>query len=460
MSRQTETLDDARSTAGSLGNGTHAVFPTLLLLFSPAVAHIGARVDLASVRSARLDRGADTFAAGALEDGRMSRAHAIVERSDRAGWQVRDCGSRNGTYLNGERVSLDRPVALSDGDVIRTGKTLSMFRVARRWGGTPGPDIPSLVGHGDAIRALRGVVALAAGWDASVLLLGETGTGKEVVAEAIARLGPRSARPFIAFSGTVPSDLVDAHLFGHEKGAFSGAVRAQKGVFREADGGTVFLDEIGDYPMALQTRLLRVLETGEVHPLGSSGAAVRVDVRVIAATNRDLLAATAAGAFRSDLYARISAVPIRLPALRERREDVPMLADYFVNGPRPATGERRFSASTMWELVRYDWPQNVRELRNVCQAAAAMTPAGEPVRLTAELRAEMAARQAALQPDAPLPLPLASREPVELDRERVVAALRECRGNLAHVAARLDRNRSSLYRTLERLGIDPKDYRG
>jgi len=229
-----------------------------------------------------------------------------------------------------------------------------------------------IIGRSPAIRAVLDVLFLAAPTDATVLIEGETGTGKELVAKALHRLSRRARGPLVAVNcAALPETLAESELFGHAKGAFTGADKPRAGRFREADGGTLFLDEIGEMPLALQAKLLRVIQEGEVQPLGVDKPQ-SVDVRLVAATNRNLGELAAEGKFRSDLYYRLSVVPLGLPPLRDRREDVGTLAGHFLRG----TG-RKFSAEAMASLERYPWPGNVRQMENVVARLKVLKPEGD-----------------------------------------------------------------------------------
>jgi len=232
-----------------------------------------------------------------------------------------------------------------------------------------------IVGSSPALRGVLELVDAVAPTAATVLILGETGTGKELVARAIHERSPRSGRPLVKVNcSAISAGLVESELFGHVKGAFTGAVGTRSGRFELADGGTIFLDEIGELPLDTQAKLLRVLQEREYEPVGSS-APRRVDVRVIAATNRDLEKAVAAGSFRSDLYYRLSVFPIALPSLRERREDIRLLVHFFVERFARQMGKRieGVSEDTFARLLAYDWPGNVRELQNAIERAMVVT---------------------------------------------------------------------------------------
>ncbi len=244
-------------------------------------------------------------------------------------------------------------------------------------------------------RAMMEVIRLAekvAQYDTTVLITGESGTGKELMAQAIHQAGGRAARPFVAVNcGGIPETLLESEFFGHRRGAFTGAVSDKKGLFREADGGTLFLDEIGELPLALQVKLLRVLQESEVRPVGDS-ATRRVDVRVIAATARDLEAEVQRGNFREDLFFRLNVMPIRLPPLRERIEDIPLLSRHFVNllGRRLKKDIEGIAPAAVAMLVKHHWPGNVRELENVIERAAVL--AEKRIILPENLPPELGAR--------------------------------------------------------------------
>jgi Nif-specific regulatory protein len=232
----------------------------------------------------------------------------------------------------------------------------------------------NMVGRSRPMRALFDRIARVARTDSTILLRGESGTGKELVARAAHRNSPRAARPFIAVNcAALTESLLESELFGHEKGAFTGAIGLKKGKLELADGGTLFLDEIGELPLSLQAKLLRALQEREFDRVGGTRP-VHVDFRLIAATNRDLEAGIKAGQFRQDLYYRINVVTLALPALRERPDDVPVLADYFVRKHAPRSGRRVRGVATeaLARLASHDWPGNVRELENIVEQALAL----------------------------------------------------------------------------------------
>jgi transcriptional regulator with GAF, ATPase, and Fis domain len=303
-----------------------------------------------------------------IDDPSVSRLHAEI-RLCREGVLVRDLGSRNGTFFQGQRLgeltlAFGGEIRLAnarfqiDADLAELAETsasnIEMFR--------------GLVGRSDVMRRLFGIVARLDGSLANVLVLGESGVGKELFARAIHQGSAVSEGPFVAINcGAMQKELVASQLFGHKKGAFTGAADARKGAFVQAHGGTLFLDEIGELPIDVQPVLLRTLELGEVTPVGGD-VPQKVSVRVIAATNRDLRERMTAGEFREDLYYRLAVIPLVVPPLRDRREDLPVLAGYFIR--QEGLGE--LPPEVLTELAARAWPGNVRELRNVIQAYSAL----------------------------------------------------------------------------------------
>jgi DNA-binding NtrC family response regulator len=315
-----------------------------------------------------------------------------------------------------------------------------------------------LIGSSPALRAVRERIARVAGTHATVLITGESGTGKELVARAVHRGSPRRDGPFVALScAAMPHELLEAELFGYRRGAFTGAAQSRDGLFQRAHGGTLFLDEIGDMPLGLQPKLLRVLEERRVRPLGASQE-IPLDVRIIAATNRDLDGAVRAGHFREDLLFRLNVHHIQLPPLRERSEDVPELARHFLSRSRgesanasdaPPSAEPPGLTAAAEELLQsYHWPGNVRELENCLSAAVALV--GQGRRIGVE---ELPER---LQTGSARPVTLPPVEPVsleEVERRHIEIVLRATGWNKALAARKLGIDRATLYRKLMRLGL-------
>jgi DNA-binding NtrC family response regulator len=383
-----------------------------------------------------------------IADSLVSRIHAeLVMRED--GLWVRDLGSRNGTYVNGVRVESAR---LDAGLVLRVGATGLQVRLD----GTPEEIVlwpedgfGDLRGRSVAARELFAKLARVANTDSTVLVQGETGTGKELVGRAIHEHSRRHAGPYVIVDcGSIPEPLLESELFGHAKGAFTGAVGARNGAFVEADGGTIFLDEIGELPGPLQPKLLRFLETRTVKRLGESSHR-KVDVRVIAATHRDLRTMVNTGAFREDLYFRLAVLPIWIPPLRERAADIELLVEHCL--PAELRGQL-FTPAMMAELQRRPWPGNVRELRNFVERCVAFGPGWA--------LAQSAATPAA-QAATGLP-PVLANEPFKDVRDRWIAhleraylsdALKQHQGSVQAVAEASGLDRSYVYRLVLKHGL-------
>ncbi len=332
----------------------------------------------------------------------------------------------------------------------------ALSRTAVSTVGAAAPMDGPLIGSSPAIRAVQKLVGMAAASDATVLVTGETGTGKELVARALHDHGPRAPGPFVSVNcAAIPAELLESELFGHVAGAFTGAVRAQAGRFREAQGGTLLLDEIGDMDAAMQAKILRVLQERVVTPVG--GRPEPVNVRIVAATHRDLHALIDAGRFRADLYYRLHVIPIALPPLRDRVSDIAPLAGHFLRLANPGA-PKRLSAEAIALLQAHAWPGNVRELRNVTERAAAL--ARRPAIEAADLgflhqAAATAGPQAAAVQQATAETELTLPEAVmELERAMIRRALSETRGSRAEAARRLGINRQLLYDKMRRYGLD------
>ena len=348
-------------------------------------------------------------------------------------------------------VSLDR-LLLTLRNVLRTSRLEQENRELKRYW----RDELALIGQSAPMVALRALIEKAAPAHVPILILGENGTGKELVARAIHELSPRAERPFVRMNcAAVPAELVESELFGHEKGAFTGAAIQRKGRFEQADGGTLFLDEIGDMAPAMQAKVLRVLQDGELTRVGGT-AEVKVDVRVISATNRDLDAMLAETRFREDLYYRINTLTLRTPALREHPADVAPLVAHFVDAAcrRNLWEPRPFATEAIELLKKQPWRGNVRELRNVVERALILC-AGDPI--TAE---EVAVALPAPSPPRPGAIPAegALRDLVDaFERDVIRERLRATGGHVTAAAKSLDLERSHLYKKCKQLGLDIRE---
>lgn len=305
----------------------------------------------------------------------------------------------------------------------------------------------TLIGTSESMRRVQKAIGLAADSDATVLILGETGTGKELVARALHVHGKRKDGPFVAVNcAAIPEDLLESELFGHVKGSFTGATADRTGAFRDAANGTLFLDEIGDMPLAMQAKILRALQEQVVTPVG--GKPTRTTARVIAATHRDLAKLVASHGFREDLYYRLNVVPIAIPALRDRVADITPLAGHFLARAAASGGRHmQLDAAALDKLRRHAWPGNVRELRNVIERACIMTRAdvigpGDIDISGIELKTALS------ELDADLPTAVA-----QLETKMIQSALEACGGNRTEAARRLNINRQLLYTKMQRYGL-------
>jgi two-component system nitrogen regulation response regulator NtrX len=313
------------------------------------------------------------------------------------------------------------------------------------------------MGESPTMKRLLADVKLVAPTEGRVLLTGENGSGKEEIARIIHAQSPRAKGPFVEVNcAAIPEELIESELFGHAKGAFTGAIRDQKGKFRESDGGTLFLDEVGDMSLKTQSKVLRALQEGRIEPVGGGGA-VSVDVRVIAATNKDLTEEIKAGRFREDLYFRIAVVPLRVPPLRERPEELIQLAEAFIIRIARNYGKsvKRLSPDARDTLLRHDWPGNVRELKNLMERAMILTRSAE---IGVRDLGPLAVRHLA-EPD-----PFSFPEFISLKEARewfesvyIQRELKLQNGNMTRVAERLGLDRSNLYKRLKALGVEARE---
>jgi DNA-binding NtrC family response regulator len=413
--------------------------------------------------------GADAACDVVLADRAVSSRHCSV-RPSAHGFEVADLGSRNGTFLDGAQLTR---ATVPLGAALRVGGSLLQLVPACEPVEIPPSEAQrfgQMVGESLAMRRIFALLERASTADASILLGGESGTGKEIAARAIHDASPRKDGPFVVFDcGAASETLIESDLFGHLRGAFTGAQTDRVGAFAAADRGTLFLDEIGDLPIRLQPKLLRLLESGEVTPLGGRKS-VRADVRVVAATHHDLWRDVGKGTFRGDLYYRLAVVEVELPALRRRLDDVPALVRLFLK--RAGATDLAVRGPNLDRLLGYGWPGNVRELRNVIDRAVALAPPGAGF---AEL--PILLRQAEMPPDPPVasggggsggPSVRANRPWAEvkaqaiarLERDYLTDLLSVSRGNLSQAARTSGLERKYLYRMLDKAGLSPPRAQG
>lgn len=308
-----------------------------------------------------------------------------------------------------------------------------------------------IIGCSSAMETLLQQTHAAAVSDANILIQSETGTGKELLAKAIHRASNRAAKPFLALNcAAIPESLIESELFGHSAGSFTGAKTSHPGIFQAADGGTVFLDEIGDMPMSAQAKLLRVLEQKEVRPVGATRT-VPVDVRIVAATHQDLQKKVQGQEFREDLFYRLDVISLHLPSLRERREDIPVLVDHFCRQITARDNRQgiRFAPEAVEALITADWPGNVRQLFNVVEQCVVLTT-------TSIIPRALVERALRYKPERLLSL---NESRHQFERDYLVRLLNLTAGNIALASRLADRNRSEFYNLLRRHGLDPAQFR-
>src|SRR6188508_2167395 len=314
----------------------------------------------------------------------------------------------------------------------------------------------TMIGESYAMRQLREQVAMAAPTNGRVLIFGENGTGKELVARTIHALSHRRTAPFVEVNcAAIPEELIESELFGHVRGAFTGAVSDRRGKFEVADGGTIFLDEIGDMSLKTQAKVLRVLQEQTMEAVGGT-TRIKVDARVLAATNKDLQAEIRGGRFREDLYFRLNVIPIFVPPLRDRQEDIPLLADHFMADFAREYGRRlkTFESTARAVLQHYPWPGNVRELRNVIERLMIMVP-GERVTARDLLFLDQSAGSVAVEDTSPASIMPLHDARDDFERQYILRALAAQQGNISRTADVLGVERSNLYRKMRSFGIAP-----
>jgi DNA-binding NtrC family response regulator len=312
-----------------------------------------------------------------------------------------------------------------------------------------GHDEKVIIGSSEEMVRVFKMVEKVADSDATILIQGESGTGKELVAKEVHYGSRRSSGPFVSINcGAIPRDLLESNLFGHVKGSFTGAVRDSAGLFQVAEGGTFFLDEVGEMPLATQVKLLRALQEREIIPVGGTQP-VKIDCRLVAATNADLEREVAEGHFRADLFYRLNVIPIKLPPLRQRREDIPLLIDHFLHGHAQNGVVKTISKEALETLMKYDWPGNVRELENVIERAVILDESGrlEPQDLPDKIRLGPSQRGSLIIESPTLTLE-------ELEREYILKVLHTTRWQKKRASEILGINASTLYRKLIAYGVE------
>jgi two-component system, NtrC family, response regulator AtoC len=403
-----------------------------------------------------------------LDHDSLSRTHALLHVGARL--ELEDCGSKNGTSVAGVRLEAGRRVPLQIGQVVTLG---SVTLLVQHGGGPPAQladrppaAAPAPAGRAasdaiivdPAMRALYDLVARVAPVDIHVLILGETGVGKDLLAQAIHGGSGRAQKPLLRLNcAAMPEPLIESELFGYERGAFTGATQAKPGLFEQADGGTVFLDEIGELPAGTQAKLLRVIEDRTFMRVGGLRAQTS-DLRFVCATNRDLAADVAAGRFREDLFFRLEGIVLTVPPLRERRGEILALAERFAKDavrklPRKPASGGAIAPAAQRKLLEHDWPGNVRELRNVIERAVVLSAAGAIL----PEHIQFAPRGSAGGTDAVRAAPASAAslrtQVQDLERERILAALEECGGNQTRAARRLGMRRGTLISRLDEYQI-------
>jgi DNA-binding NtrC family response regulator len=396
-----------------------------------------------------------------LTDAFVSRRHCSVIPHAH-GFAITDLGSKNGTIIDGVAVG---KVVAPPGVALRIGKTLVQLMPADEAVDIPpseGEGFGALYGGSFVMRQVFGLLERASKSAAPVLFLGESGTGKELMARGVHDASPRKDGPFVVFDcGASTENLIESDLFGHIKGAFTGAAGDRQGAFAAAHNGTLFLDEIGDLPVALQPKLLRMLEAGEVTPLGGRKSE-RYDVRIVAATHRDVFGEVARGGFRGDLYYRLAVVEVHVPPLRQRTGDLARLVAMFLERAGAPALAAQVGGDALARLTRYHWPGNVRELRNVITRAVALAgPDDDFQSLPFVLRPTVAAPDATPEIKADRPFHEAKDALIaRFEREYLADLVQRANGNLSQAARDAGLERKFLYKLLERAGLRQKSPAG
>ncbi len=403
-----------------------------------------------------------------LSDSKVSGLHCEIRLDDR-GYRLRDLDSTNGTYVAGLRIN---DVYVAPGALIALGGTRLKFDPLGETVEIELSDTDrfgSMIGRSVKMRELFARLEKLAKSDATVLVTGETGAGKELVAEALHDHSPREKGPFVVLDcGSIPPNLIESELFGHERGAFTCATNSYAGAFERAHGGTVFLDEIGELPLAMQPKLLRVLERKEVRRVGGSST-IEVDLRIVAATNRDLGVEVNRGRFREDLYYRLAVARVHVPPLRERKDDLPLLIEHILS-TTPGGELASIAQETIDLMMKHDWPGNVRELRNVIERAVLLAESPDtedslrrtPKPPTADPSVTVTPSQTATSTDASMTVPVDVTVPFKHAKQNVISEfekryisrlLAQHDGNISAAARAAGIDRMSIHKMLHRLGL-------
>ncbi len=376
-----------------------------------------------------------------IDDPFVSRRHCRIDYLSIDPLLI-DLGSTNGILLDGEPID---KVTLPRKSLMTIGKTMIAIRRLEKCEKIAAVNVEKmggLIGVSDSMKEIFALILRVAPTEATICITGESGTGKELVACSIHDMSDRKGEPFVAINcGAIPPTIIESELFGHERGAFTGAASTHRGVFEQANGGTLFLDEIGEMPPDLQTRLLRTLETRTIRRIGGHRD-IPVDVRIIAATNQDLKKRVAESRFREDLFFRLYIIPIHIPPLRERRDDIEHLANYFVRYFAKKGKTQTISSRAMAQLMTHSWPGNVRELKNTIQRAVIMNDGGT-------ITARHIQITELVDPHAPRVLPLINQE-----KEAIFEALRRHRGNQTKASRTLGISRTTLGNKIKKYEID------
>lgn len=451
-------MEDDQATLTQIGEtGLHSIGGKeewcVTLLHHPEPRFMGRRVVIESGKHLLLGRDEVPFGEGGLSEKRISREHARIWVTEGGKARIEDLKSRNGTRVNEATITHTN---LGNNDVVSIGGLHLLIHRAPAVFGSRAHR--RLIGGSHKMARVLDDIHKVAPHDTTVLILGETGTGKELVARALHDASGRSGDFFAINCGGMPDTLLQSELFGHVRGAFSGADRDRQGLIEAAHGGTLFLDEIGDASPTLQVSLLRFLQEGEIRKIGSNKT-VRVQTRILAATHKNLLETRGDNPFREDLYSRLSRWEIHVPPLRERKEDIPHLINYFL---KKRTPRAHFHHRLNLALVRYDWPRNVRELEKVCERAVIEAGDQRPVPITPAIQELLAEKTSSTDADGLHSGEGEARGPSTRqlrDPEILTKLLTKHEGNVRLVSKELNVARNTLYRWFKSFEIDPESFR-